>query len=556
MLQEDQIVGSLVLDHLGIISSVIDKIGLMSKIDARLPVSQEKGAKLTMGERVSAMILNGLGFMDDRLYMFPEFLSNKPVDKLFRPDVRSDMFNDHALGRCLDAISDYGPTNLFSEVAFEIGTAFNLLGKTARLDTTTLTVFGEYDHPTLDSKSDNQTNEFKISHGYSKDGRPDLKQMVLNIATTGAKSFPIWMEAHKGNASDKIILQQSAKRMSAFCKQLKAAPAFLFVSDSAMYEKCVIENPAIHWLSRVPGSINQSKVYLQKSDKDITWQILENGYKISSFRQVYKGVDQRWLLVYSEQSYNKEVATLERKIDNEYDSMRKVIDKFENQLFSCKPDGEKALTFISKSIKYHELLITQVKEITKYNGQGRPKQGAQPTIIGYNLSIEMVPNRSKIDLLKAQQGRFILATNELDNKVLTDHDILLEYKDQYKTEQGFRFIKGNAFEVSSVFLKKASRIQALMMVMTLCLMVYSFSELWLHQSLVQHNATVPNQLKKPTQKPTMIWVSRLFYGIHELHLKFKGYIKKYVINLKKVTKQIISYFGPKAMAIYGLKTNV
>ena len=211
---------------------------------------------------------------------------------------------------------------------------------------------------------------------------------------------------------------------------------------------------------------------------------------------------------------------------------------------------------ISKSIKYHELIITQAQEITKYNGQGRPKQGVEPTIIGYKLSIEIVPNSRKIDLLKAQQGRFILATNQLDNKVLTDHDILLEYKDQYKTEQGFRFIKGNAFEVSSVFLKKESRIQALMMVMTLCLMVYSFSELWLHQSLIQDNATVPNQLKKPTQKPSMIWVSRLFYGIHELHLKFEGYIKKYVINLKDVTKQIIGYFGPKAMVIYGLKTNV
>ncbi|WP_243553064.1 IS1634 family transposase, partial [Candidatus Cardinium sp. cBcalN2] len=237
MFQEDQILGSLVLDHLGLISSVIDKIDLIPKIDSRFPVAHEKGAKLTMGERVSAMILNGLGFMDDRLYMFPEFLANKPVDKLFRPDVTADMFNDDALGRCLDAISDYGPTKLFSEIAFEIGTQFNLLGKTARLDTTSLTVFGDYEQSTVDNLTESGLDDFKITYGYSKDNRPDLKQMVLNLATTGSGSFPVWVEAHKGNASDKVILQEAAKRMKAFCKQLKDAPSFLFVADSAMYEK-------------------------------------------------------------------------------------------------------------------------------------------------------------------------------------------------------------------------------------------------------------------------------------------------------------------------------
>ncbi len=44
----------------------------------------------------------------------------------------------------------------------------------------------------------------------SKDVRPDLKQMVLNLATTGAASLPVWMEAYKRNASDKVVLQQAA----------------------------------------------------------------------------------------------------------------------------------------------------------------------------------------------------------------------------------------------------------------------------------------------------------------------------------------------------------
>ncbi|KAG8176091.1 hypothetical protein JTE90_025549 [Oedothorax gibbosus] len=391
-----------------------------------------------MGERVTAMILNGLGFMDNRLYMFPEFLSNKPVDKLFRPDITAEMFNDDALGRCLDAIAEYSPTKLFSQIAFQIGTQFNLLGKTARLDTTTLTVFGDYEQSAANNPASPGADDFKITYGYSKEGRPNLKQMVLNLATTGAGAFLIWMEAHNGNASDKIILQHAAKRMKAFCKQLKAVPAFLFVGDSAMYEKCVADSPVIHWLSKVPAKLNQAKAYLQTPNEAITWQVIENGCKITSSKQLYKGLEQRWLLVYSAQAYASEIAILDRHEN---------IDRFENQFF-CKADGEKALALLSKPLRYYDLAVTQVEEVTQYSGQGRPKKDTKPTVIGYKLRTRLVANECRIAVLRSQQGRFILATNQLDNKALSDQEMLQEYKDQHKTEQAFRFIKGNAFEVS------------------------------------------------------------------------------------------------------------
>ena len=69
-LREDQISGK-VLDHLGLVASTIEKLGLVEKIDQRIPISKAKGAKVTIGQRVAAMILNGLGFIDDRLVSSP-----------------------------------------------------------------------------------------------------------------------------------------------------------------------------------------------------------------------------------------------------------------------------------------------------------------------------------------------------------------------------------------------------------------------------------------------------------------------------------------------------
>ena len=75
--------------------------------------------------------------------------------------------------------------------------------------------------------------------------------------------------------------------------------------------------------------------------------------------------------------------------------------------------------------------------------------------------------------------------------------MLKEYKEQQGVEGGFRFIKDPWFMVDSIFLKSATRIEALMMVMTLCLLVYNFAQHRLRDSLKQHNTTIPNQLDKP-----------------------------------------------------------
>ena len=131
--------GGKALDHLGLVAVTLEKIGLIKKIDQRLPLAKPK---TIMGQRVAAMIFNGLGFVDDRLYMFPEFLHNKPVDRLFDGDVKAENFNDDALGRCLDSIYAYGTTKIFSEVAFEIGIEQGFLGRSFNIDTTSLTVHG------------------------------------------------------------------------------------------------------------------------------------------------------------------------------------------------------------------------------------------------------------------------------------------------------------------------------------------------------------------------------------------------------------------------------
>nr|WP_287722048.1 IS1634 family transposase [Microcystis sp. M59BS1] len=589
-----------VLDHLGLVMSVIKKLGIIQEIDKLLPVSLEKGAKITMGERVSAMLLNALGFIDDRLYMFSEFLENKPVERLFREGVQAKDFTDDALGRCLDAIYEYGPTKLFSQIAFKIGTEHNLLGRTARFDTTSLTLYGNYEQeedekqeveqaeaaeqkateelaglaeienekmePMEDSQVEGQkdkekevdgpssTNREKVypAYGYSKDGRGDLKQMVLTLATTGKANLPIWSSAHAGNAADKIVLQQAAERMENFSKALDQSPSFIYVGDSAMYEKCVEKGKNMGWLSRVPYTLKKAKQVVTYSNEDLDFINLEKEYKVSKSLEVdYKGVKQRWVVVYSGQMYKRARHTLDKKISQELEQISKKAWHISNQVYGCQKDAYQAIQPISRKLKYHHLTYQVVAEYS-HTKAGRPKAGALKELVGYKVETKLELDPEKVKKEEQELGKFILATNQLDASQLEGESMLHEYKQQMHTEKGFRFIKSNAFEVSSVFLKKSSRIEALMMIMTLTLMVYNLTAYFLHQELNDKQESIPNQVKKETQKPSLAYVFRKFHGVQVVRINVGNQIKSMVSNMNSILKLIVRCFGPIAQNIYGL----
>lgn len=90
----------------------------------------------------------------------------------------------------------------------------------------------------------------------------------------------------------------------------------------------------------------------------------------------------------------------------------------------------------------------------------------------YLIETEIKPDQEKVQERRAKLGRFILTTNDLE---LTPDQLLTYYKEPGTVERGFRFLKDKSFRVYEVYLKKESRIEALAMVMVLCLLLYSIA---------------------------------------------------------------------------------
>ena len=121
------------------------------------------------------------------------------------------------------------------------------------------------------------------------------------------------------------------------------------------------------------------------------------------------------------------------------------------------------------------------------------------------------------------------------------------YKGQQHAERGFRFLKDPRFLASSLYLKKPERIMALLMVMTVCLLVYAALEYRIRQALQGHDATFPNQKGQPIQHPTARWVFQYFVGIHLLLSPGQWPI---VLNLTEEHQHLLQLLGDRYARFY------
>ena len=133
------------MDHHGLVAAVCRDLKIAEKINQRIG-SKDPRRVVQPGVACVAMILNGLGFTNRRLYLTPQFFESKSMSALFEEDIKASDLNEHSLGKAADAIAKYGASRLYAEVVFEIALEQGLLGVKNHLDTTSFTLHGSYNN--------------------------------------------------------------------------------------------------------------------------------------------------------------------------------------------------------------------------------------------------------------------------------------------------------------------------------------------------------------------------------------------------------------------------
>jgi len=529
------------LDHLGLVSAMCSELEIAKEIDEAIP-SISPDRKVSTGQLVVSMILNGLGFTSKALYLTPNYFADKPVDRLIGKNIKAEDLNDDALGRALDNIFTFGATSLYGRIAQKATNILGLSSKIGHLDSTSFHVEGKYNADTPPTISDSEEPQVvHVTKGYSRDHRPEANQIMLNLIIENQAAIPIFMQTANGNQSDQTAFRTV---ISDHIGELKNWSGIEYIiADSALYSEATLQTLTDKhlFITRVPESIKEAQVLL-KTTAIQNFTVIDENYSFIEYESNYGSVNQRWLVIKSLVAQKKEIQTVAKNFLKNSQLEIKKFHKLCVYNFACEDDALTAYNEFNKKLQYITIDDIKTVEIKHYESCGKPKVDTVPSSICYRLSGAYYCSISVKQAQDAEAGMFILATNELDKTRLSNATLLAEYKNQQKVERGFKFLKNPYFFTNSFFVKKVERMMSLLMVMTLCLMVYAAIEYRLRQALEVSGESVLNQLNRPTQKPTTRWIFECFSGIHVLII---NEMTELILNLQDQHLLILNLLGPQ-----------
>jgi transposase len=534
------------LDHLGIVAGVCQEAGIAEWLDKQ---AGENRRSVSVGKATVAMVLNGLGFSNRQLYLVPQYFENKPIEHLLGEGITADMLNDDCLGRTLDWLYEHDVTTLFAGLALQARRRFGIAAQRLHIDTTSFSVCGDYA-----SQEEGEPVALAITYGYSRDHRADLKQWMLALATTHDGDLPIFLRPLDGNSSDKERLSAAVKEVMAQLREHlpEEQEQRIAVFDSGGYSEANMKSyneAKIDWISRVPETSTAAKTALE--EKHEQWQPLSDGsgeYVVRTM-ELPQGKE-RWVIVRTHAQVQAAKEQMESKVKKTQQEWEKRLWHLSKQAFGCQIDAQNAWEKALKGKPSWVIATFTLTEQKQYEQRGRPKKEATPDQTRWYLVPKLEVDQQEVAVVARKKAAFIVATNILDEQRLSHEEVISTYKEQGGVERGFRFLKDPFFLASSVFVKKPERVIALSFVMVLCLLVYRLAEHLLRRQLVATQQTLPNQINKPTKRPTMRWIFQCFEGIDLLHIRIGSGFQTQVLGLQALHRQVLRLLGPVYSQFY------
>lgn len=526
------------LAHLGLVSGMYDELGIGNLLDRLIPQDSDK-RDISIGQAVKGMVLNGLGFHQRALYLTPHFFADKPVEKLLGEGVKAEHLQDHTLGRALDKLYEHDLEKLYALLAKQSVDKLGLSCNNGHLDCTGFHVDGDYN-----SGEEDDNGVIQLTKGYSRDHRPDLNQVVLQLITEGQAGIPIMMQALSGNNDDKTSFRQTIQQ---HIKQLNGDFKVKYlIADSALYTAETLRTLGKQlWISRVPETLSAAR----KSIDSLAPNLMRHPDKLGlqSLNMTYGDVQQRWLVIYSPEARQRAIKTLKRQCNVLGVKEMKAFQALCRKDFSCEADARAAVVTLEKTFKMTIICDMKMIAVAHFRGKGRPAKNCKADYHLYQVHGTIASKIHEYTRRLQRKSCYILATNQLNEKKLSNENLRISYKNQQKVERGFRFLKDPMFMASTLFLKSPRRIMALMMIMTLCLLVYAALEYRIRSVLKKSKQTFPNQKGKPISNPTARWVFQTFTGIHVLIL---SKTKILVLNVKSEQLALLTLLGKNYEKMY------
>jgi len=503
------------VQFLPIVKEYAKRLNLVETINSMV----DSEMSLSPGDAVLAMIMDTVSGRNP-LYRLEESFHDLDTELILGKPIDPAKFNDTNLGRVLDKLHESGTQRIFSQVSQNAIDGFNLDTRHHHYDTTSVTVFGDYDDTDA---------PLKITYGHSKDKRPDLKQFMISMLCVD-RNIPIIGKTENGNSSDKTLNNEILSKIATHMAEYGFTPgASIYIADSAFVTAKnlakAVEND-IRFLSRLPANFKECKKAISEAISAESWQDIGTMTESSSEKRpaafyrhhettvIIDGRSYRAIVFHSSAYDKRRNKRIDRILKGSKTELDKKIKETILQPFKCRPDAEAAAKALTRSNgkSLHQIRV-DITEVPKY-GRGRPKKGAvrKPKHMEYELNITIEEDPEKTDKLRLEAGCFVLITNVPSRdkeQRWSGPELLRLYKEQDGIEKNFGFLKDPAI-VNGIFLKKPQRIEALGLILLLSLLLWRLIERSLKLYVKETGTPLPGWKKRKTKSPTSFMMTTKF----------------------------------------------
>jgi transposase len=513
---------------LPLVLGVLRRLEVATIIDRLIP--PHPAHVLSCGRGVEALVLAILDG-DHALYKVGKRLEERGIVSLLQPGLTRASLHDYRLGHVLDALFAANLNGVFGAVALKALEVYAIPTPWLHQDTTTIALYGAYaDEPETPGAP-------RPAYGHSKDGRADLKQVLLSLGVSGDGGLPLRVGVRDGNTSDSVETPGAIEE----CLSLGLEGVQGIVGDSKAYSRRTLGlclEQGIGLVTLVPrtctvrpeleawGQQQSALPLLVEKPGRTKDEEPRRGHGQSVLRQVEVEYSEgrvaqeevRFVVVHSSQLAQQHAQAYAAAQAKEAAAVADHVQYVQARWFACAADAVAAIAEYEgqeqgrrgrrpRPWRYHTIRYSLVADPrrTRRARRGRPAKMDPPaTEAGYRLvvAVEALTNAEQ------DNGWTVLATT-VRAEVGSDTDILQAYQDQATTvESGFRWIK-NPAAISPVWLEKPERIAALAMLTVLGLLVYSVIQRQVRLYLLTHDQQLPGN-KGLTATPTAAVVLALF----------------------------------------------
>lgn len=544
------------LGPLPIINHFIHKLDLESILDRFVPTTDGR-VKLPYS-RALGVFLRSVLVEREPIYRQQEIVSAFAPEQFGLVPGLVGHVGDDAVGRALSRLFDADRAALLTEIVIDLTDTFGIKLDELHNDSTTVKFCGQY--KAAKGRSIRGKKAPFITYGYSKDHRPDLKQLLFVMTTTTDGAVPVQFRSEAGNHNDSRTHEQS---WDALCVATGRTD-FLYVADSKLCNQEALD-------------------YIDDHGGRLVCVIPRNRHEDGEFREWIQHNDPEWELVWDRRHPRRKsgprdrwwvrrhhIPSLEgwpviwvyssllrlRQRQRRRERITKATQKLQDlneKLTGPRPrkrtrkeiyEQIENLLKANKVSRYLKVRVVSDKELTfRQATRGRPgpktryvRKTRKFFRLEWNLDEDAIAYDRKSD------GMYPLLTND---KSLTAAQVLEAHKRQPAIEKRFEQTK-TVFEIAPVFLKKEDRVEALFFVYFLALLVQSLIEREIRLAMRRENIeSLPlYPEERLCHRPTCEQIFRLF-SITQRNslLENDRVVRVFHPQLSPLQKQVLDLLG-------------